>query len=192
MGRRGNTCLRGENGIQARGKAGGWEKIAEICQLLKDELLDNGYSYGFCLNNRRIVPNASLGFDEEFARLLTTEYRIQLPEVTKREKVATCLDAVLVMKDILDQQGIGSKIWMICQVEKKKVHSILTFESSSRVIYLELTPQSGKPNYGKELLFADEEELAGYWKERGYFIQDITNICKPGADPSFFMDMIKG
>ena len=153
------------------------EKIAEICQLLKDELLDHGYSYGFCLNNRRIVPNASLGFDEEFARLLTTEYRIQLPEVRKREKVATCLDAVLVMKDILDQQGIGSKIWMICQVEKKKVHSILTFESSSRVIYLELTPQSGKPNYGKELLFADEEELAGYWKERGYFIQDITNIC---------------
>ena len=91
--RRGNTCLRRKNGIQASGKTrkylpekekwnpGKWkdermEKIAEICQLLKGELLENGYSYGFCLNNRRIVPNASLGFDEEFARLLTTEYRI--------------------------------------------------------------------------------------------------------------------
>lgn len=38
-----------------------------------------------------IVPNMSLGFDEEFSRLITTEYRIQSPEITKREKVATCL-----------------------------------------------------------------------------------------------------
>ena len=138
-----------------------------------------------------IVPNMSLGFDEEFSRLITTEYRIQSPEITKREKVATCLDAVMVMKDILDKQSIESKIWMIFQKEKKKVHAILTFELLSEVVYLELTPQSGKANYGKELLFADEEELLGYWIEQGYLVQDITSICKPGADPSFFMNVVK-
>ena len=94
-------------------------KLARICGLLKDELLDNGYSYGFYLKGRRIVPNVSLGFDEEFARLITTEYRIQSPEISRREKVATCLDAVLVMEDILNGQDIESKIWMIYQTEKE-------------------------------------------------------------------------
>ncbi len=166
--------------------------MEELLQLLKTELLDNGYSYGFYLDNRRIVPDMSLGFDEEFSRLITTEYRIQAPEITKREKVATCLDTVLVMKEILDKQNIESKIWMIFQKEKKKVHAILTFELLSQVVYLELTPQSGKSNYGKELLFADEEELSRYWTEQGYQIQDITGICIPGAEPSFFMNMVKG
>lgn len=166
-------------------------KITEICQILKNELLDNGYSYGFYVDNKRIVPNTALGFDTEFARLLTTEYRIQLPEITMREKAGTCLDAVLVMKALLNSQGIESKIWMIYQPEKKKVHSILTFELLSQVIYLELTPQSGKPNYGKEMLFSNEEDFTGYWEKQGYLIQEITDICIPGADPAFFMDKVR-
>ena len=41
-------------------------KTIEICQLLKKELLDNGYKYGFYLRDRCVTPNISLGFDEEF------------------------------------------------------------------------------------------------------------------------------
>ena len=38
--------------------------IQRICQLLKDELLDNGYEYGFYLNGKTCKPDMSNGFDE--------------------------------------------------------------------------------------------------------------------------------
>lgn len=167
------------------------KSIDEMCGLLRDELYENGYMYGFYLNGKRIIPDTSKGFDEEFARLITTEYRIQTPELSRREKVGTCLDAVLVMKEILSGQGIESKVRMIFQREKKKVHAVLSFELSEKVIYLELTPQSGKPNYGKELIFESEEEFIEYWEQQNYLVQDITEVCKPGANPSFFMDLLK-
>lgn len=168
------------------------KRILEVCRFLKGELLDNGYCYGFYLRDRRIIPNTSMGFDEEFASLLTTEYRIQQPEVSKREKVATCLDAVLIMKEILSEQDIACKIWMIFQKEKRKVHSVLTFELEGMLVYLELTPQSGKSNYGKELLFGNEKEFFSYWEKQGYIVSDITSMCTLGENPSFFMDLLKG
>lgn len=163
------------------------KKLNEICQLLKDELIDNGYMYGFYLKDRRVIPNTSLGFDVEFANLLTSEYRIQEPKVSRREKVATCLDAVLIMKEILSEQDIESKIWMLFLKEKGKVHSVLTFEIDGKIVYLELTPQFRKSNYGKEILFEGIEEFFSYWEQQGYIVSDITDMCKPGANPDFFM-----
>lgn len=167
------------------------DRIKEVCGLLKDELLDNGFLYGFYLNDKRVVPDISLGFDKEFARLLTTEYRVQSPEVTRREKVATCLDAVVVMKDILKLKNIDSTIWMIYKKEKHKVHSVLTFEISDKVVYLELTPQSGKANYGKEILFDSVKDFEDYWINQGYILKNIDALCIPGVNPSFFTDMLK-
>ena len=167
------------------------ERIVEMCELLRKELFENGYSYGFFLDEKKVVPNISLCFDEEFYRLLTTEYRIQSPEISKREKVATCLDAVLIMKEILLNRDIESKIWMIFQEERKKVHSVLSFELLGQVVYLELTPQSGKKNYGKEILFGSEEEFVEYWEEQNYLVREITHLCEPGAEPTFFLEMLK-
>ena len=42
------------------------------------------------------------------------------------------------------------------------LYSVLTFEIDGRIVYLELTPQSGKSNYGKEILFEGIEELHIY------------------------------
>ena len=165
--------------------------LNEICQLLKDELLDNGYMYGFYLRDKRVIPNMSIGFDEEFANLLTSEYRIQKPMVSRREKVATCLDTVLIMKEILFEQDVESKIWMLFLREKRKVHSVLTFEMDEKIVYLELTPQSGKSNYGKEILFESIEGFVSYWEQQGYIVSDITELCVPGANPTSFMDLLK-
>lgn len=60
--------------------------IHEICNLLKSELLNNGYEYGFYLDGRTYRPDMTEGFDEEFHHLLLTAYRIQNPEDTIREK----------------------------------------------------------------------------------------------------------
>ena len=104
----------------------------------------------------------------------------------RREKVATCLDAVLIMKEILFEQAIESKIWMLFLKEKRKAHSVLTFEIDGRIVYLELTPQSGKSNYGKEILFEGIEEFVSFWEQQGYIVSDITDVCTPGANPDFF------
>lgn len=161
-------------------------ETARICGLLREELYENGYRYGFYLNGRRIVPEPTKGFDAEFGRLLATEYRIQSPAITRREKVATCLDAVLVMKEILSANGIGSKIWMICQRESRKCHAVLTFVIGGTVVYLELTPQSGKENYGKALFFESERAFISYWEGANNLVREITDVCVPGEKPDFF------
>lgn len=56
--------------------------ISEICGLLKKELLDNGYEYGFFLNGKKYKPDV----DREFFDLLSTVYHIQNPNDTIREK----------------------------------------------------------------------------------------------------------
>ena len=38
-------------------------KIAEISTLLKRELYENDYQYGFCFDGRKYTPNVKDGFD---------------------------------------------------------------------------------------------------------------------------------
>ena len=80
--------------------------ITETCDILRCELYQNGYTYGFYSNGTKYTPDFSNGFDEEFFNLQKMNYHIQEPQDTMQEKIGTCIDAVMVMKTILDQLNI--------------------------------------------------------------------------------------
>ena len=161
--------------------------IKEACDLLKDELLDNGYEYGFCLNGVTYKPDFSKGFDEDFFNRLLKDYRIQDPQDTRRAKAGTCHDAVVLMRSILDEYSVPSKIWLLHDRKNGKFHTILTFYLEEKVIYLELTPQSGNPWYDKELVFDSEQSfMDGYIKD-GYEVIDVTDSVVIGEAPDFVL-----
>ena len=160
----------------------------QLCTLLKQELLDNGYDYGFFFNGNRYVPNRQIGFDSSFAHAMKTIYRIQEPSVTMREKVGTCLDTVLVMKALLAPMNIPNKIWLVLHCATKAPHTVLTFVSEGKVVYLELTPWSNKPWYGKELIYDDENAFLAHFTAEGYRVIDVTDKVIPGASPSSLLD----
>ncbi|MBO7448907.1 MAG: hypothetical protein J6U54_00940 [Clostridiales bacterium] len=161
--------------------------IKEACDLLKDELLDNGYEYGFCLNGITYKPDFAKGFDNDFFERLLKEYRVQDPKDTRQSKVGTCNDAVVLMRSILDEYCISSKIWLLHDRNNGKFHTVLTFYLEDKVIYLELTPQSGKPCYGKELVFDSEQSfMAGYIND-GCEVIDVTDSVIIGEAPDFVL-----
>lgn len=157
--------------------------INQICNVLKEKLFNNGYKYGFVVEGRKYTPNMANGFDDEYYNLTMTIYRIQNPLVTMQEKIGTCIDACLVMKHILSEYDIFSKIWLLHNKTKNKVHTILTFELEKKIVYLELTPQSNKINYGKEILFESIEELLTKFKNDGIDIEDVTDQLTIGEQP---------
>lgn len=125
----------------------------------------------------------SYGFDNEYYNLTMTIYRIQNPLVTMKEKIGTCVDVCLVMKHILSQYNISSKIWLLHHKVKNKVHTILTFEAERKIVYLELTPQSAKHNYGKEIIFDGIENLVIKFQNDGIDIEDVTDQLIVGKQP---------
>jgi len=161
--------------------------IQRICKLLKDELLDNGYEYGFYLNGKTYKPDTSNGFDEEFFGRLLSEYRIQDPNDTKRAKVGTCNDVVVLMKSILDEQDVPSKIWLLHDGQHGKFHTVLTFCVEDKTVYLELTPQSAKPWYGKEKVFDDEQGFISEYGKDGCEVIEITDSVVIGEAPEFIL-----
>ena len=158
-------------------------KIAEISTLLKRELYQNGYQYGFYYDGRKYSPDFSNGFDKEFFDLQKKLYRIQDPQETIREKIGTCIDAVVVMKSILDEINIKSKIWLLFHTVKKVPHTILTFEAEEKLVYLELTPQSNKLWYGKEILYENEHSFVDSFQKDDFTIIEITNQIIIGSHP---------
>jgi len=161
--------------------------IKDACDLLKDELLDNGYEYGFCLNGITYKPDFAKGFDEDFSDRLLTEYRVQDPKDTMKAKVGTCHDAVVLMKSILDEHSISSKMWLLHDSKNGKFHTVLTFYLEEKVIYLELTPQSGKPWYGKEMIFDSDQSFMDRYLEDGYEVIDVTDSIIIGEAPDFVL-----
>lgn len=161
--------------------------IKEACDLLKEELLDNGYEYGFYLNGVTYKPDFSKGFDNAFFELLLKEYRIQDPQDTRQAKVGTCHDAVVLMKSILDEYSVPNKIWLLHDRKIGKFHTVLTFYLENKVIYLELTPQSGKAWYGKELVFDNEQSFIDGYKEDGWEVIDVTDSVFIGEAPDFLL-----
>ena len=161
--------------------------IQRICKLLKDELLDNGYEYGFYLNGKTYKPDMSKGFDEGFFNRLLSEYRIQNPQDTKREKVGTCHDIVVLMKAILDEQSIPSKIWLIHNRQCGRFHMVLTFCLDNKTVYLELTPQSSKPWYGKEIVYDNEQGFITELSKDGSEVIEITDSVIVGEAPDFVL-----
>ena len=162
-------------------------RIQEICNLLKKELLNNGYEYGFYLDGVKFKPDVTKGYDEEFARALVHDYRIQNPSDTMREKIGTCIDITLLMKTMLASYGISSKIWLLCYIQRNKFHTILTFEAENKVVYLELTPQSRKSWYGKEILYENERYFISEYCKDDCEIEDITNSVVIGKRPEFIL-----
>ena len=161
--------------------------LQEACELLKKELMDNGYEYGFFLNGTSYRPDMTKGFDKEFFERLLTEYRIQSPEDTKKAKVGTCNDAVVLMRYILDKRNIPSKIWLLHDKQSGKQHTVLTFYLENKTVYLELTPQSGKPWYGKELIFDNERSFVDEYSKGGIEVIDVTDSVLIGERPDFLL-----
>ena len=166
-------------------------KIVEICDALRKELVNTGYEYGFVVDGQIYKPNMARGFDAVFYHLANTISRVQDPEVTKQEKVGTCIDAVLVMRQILDAYNVPSKIWLTHHKQKNKVHTVLTFLAEGKTVYLELTPQSSKPWYGKELVYDDEDAFLQAQEKDGYEIFDVTDQVIIGERPYFLLDKLK-
>ena len=161
--------------------------IKEICDILRAELFNNGYEYGFVLNGQKYKPNMENGFDKEYYYLSTTVYCVQDPVTTMKEKIGTCVDAVLVMKRLLDKHNIPSKIWLLYNQKKNKVHTILTFEAENKTVYLELTPQSSKAWYGKEIVYSSEQEFLSEYEKNDYDVSDVTDSIVIGQQPEFLL-----
>ena len=157
--------------------------IPEACELLKKELLNNGFEYGFYLNGTSYRPDITNGFDEEFFERLLTEYRIQSPEDTMKSKVGTCNDAVVLIKSILDKHNVPSKIWLLHDIPNSKFHTVLTFYLDNKTVYLELTPQSNKAWYGKEIIFDSEQSFMNEYKKNDCDVIDVTDYVIIGKAP---------
>ena len=166
-------------------------KIVEICDALRKELFNSGYEYGFVVDGQTYKPNMADGFDAAFYHFANTISRVQDPEVTRKEKIGTCIDAVLVMRQILNEYNVSSKIWLLYQKEKNKVHTILTFEAEGKIVYLELTPQSGKPWYGKEIIYDDEQTFLNKQENNGWEVFDVTDRVIVGERPQFLLEKLK-
>jgi len=166
-------------------------KIKEICDLLKQELYENGYQYGFYSEGRKYTPDFSNGFDVEYFNLSKTIYRIQNPSDTMRVKIGTCIDAVMVMKTILDKTHVPYKIWLIHHRVKKNEHTLFTFEVDGKLVYLELTPQSNKPWYGKEILYNNEQSFINEFQKENYVMVDVTNKITIGDTPDSLLHLLK-
>ena len=162
--------------------------IKEICNILRAELLNNDYEYGFVLNGQKYKPNIGNGFDNEYYHLSKTIYCVQDPAITMKEKIGTCVDAVLVMKLLLEKYNIPCKIWLLYNNKKNKVHTILTFEAESKIVYLELTPQSSKSWYGKEIVYSNEQEFLLEYKNNDYDVSDVTESIIIGQQPFFLLN----
>ena len=164
--------------------------IKEICDILRSVLYNNGFEYGFILNDQKYKPNMNTGFDKEYYHFSNTIYLVQDPKVTLKEKIGTCIDIVLVMKSILDKLSISCKIWLLYNSAKNKVHTILTFSAENKIVYLELTPQSSKKCYGQEIVYSNEQELLQVHKNNGYDISDVTDSVIIGEQPLFLLGKI--
>lgn len=161
--------------------------ITELCDMLREELLNTGYEYGFIADGKKYKPDMSNGFDKEYYQRSLTIYRVQAPLVTMKEKIGTCVDAVLVMKHLLCKHNIPCKIWLLYNKEKNKMHTILTFMAEGKVVYLELTPQSAKPWYGKELVYADEKAFSEEFEKHNYELSEVTDAVVIGEQPEFLL-----
>ena len=162
--------------------------IKEICDILRSYLYHNGFEYGFVLNGQKYRPNMDIGFDKGYYHLSNTIYRIQDPVVTLKEKIGTCIDAVVVMKSILDKRNVPCKIWLLHDKKKSKLHTILTFSAEDKIVYLELTPLSSKKWYGQEIIYSNEQALLQEYGDDGHDISDVTDRVIIGERPLFLLE----
>ena len=164
--------------------------IPEICTILRNELFNTGYEYGFIANGNKYKPDMRNGFDNEYYQNSLTIYRVQDPSITRKEKIGTCVETVLVVKQILDKLNIPCKLWLLHNKTKNKVHTIPTFEAEGKVVYLELTPQSSKSWYGKEIIYDNEQEFLKEYERNNYDVSDVTNVIVIDEQPTFLLEKL--
>ena len=56
-------------------------KITEICDILRQELYQNDYQYGFYYDGRKYIPDFSTGFDAEFSICKKPSIVYKIPEI---------------------------------------------------------------------------------------------------------------
>ena len=118
---------------------------------------------------------------------MVNDSRIQAPSDTMHQKIGTCIDVAVLMKTMLADYAVSSKIWLLHYTQRNKFHVILTFEAEGKVVYLELTPQSQKPWYGKEILYESEEALVSEYRKNDCEITDVTDSIVIGERPKFML-----
>ncbi|MBP3588211.1 MAG: hypothetical protein J6J51_04185 [Clostridia bacterium] len=94
------------------------------------------------------------------------------------------------MKELLDQQGVPNKIWLLFQPEKGKAHTVLTFQAEEKTVYLELTPLSAKPWYGKGLVYDNEEKFQQVYRQKGFEVREVTGQIEIGQPPRFLLERL--
>ena len=94
------------------------------------------------------------------------------------------------MKALLDQQKALNRIWLLYQREKGKAHTVLTFQVEGKTVYLELTHQSAKPWYGRELVYDSEETFQQAYYQKGFEIIDVTEQIEIGQPPRFLLERL--
>ena len=117
--------------------------------------------------------------------MLQTSYIVQNPTETLSKKIGTCIDVDVAMGELLKALNISYKIWLLHDKNKSKKHTILTFEAEGKVVYLELTPQSSKPWYGKEIVYSCEKDFIDEYQSKNYDITDVTEEIVIGVPPEF-------
>ena len=165
--------------------------ITEICTILRNELYNTGYEYGFVADGKRYQPDMSNGFDNEYYQNSLTIYRVQDPAVTRAEKLGTCVETVVLIKQLLDGLHVPCKLWLLHNKTKNKVHTIPTFEAEGKVVYLELTPQSSKTWYGKEIIYDNEQAFLTEYEQNNYDVSDVTNRIIIGEQPHFLLEKLQ-
>lgn len=161
--------------------------IQEARDLLKGELPDSGYEYGFYLNGAKHRPDPARGFGVGFQRALLTDYRIQNPADPQREKIGTCSDVTLLMKILPASRDVPGKIWLPDYARGKKFHAILTFETEARVVYLELPPNPESPGMERN---CSTQAKPGY-RKADCKLTDITDSVRAGSAPEFILSRIE-
>ena len=165
--------------------------IKEICDILRSKLYNSNFEYGFIVDGIKYKPNMQSGFDKEYYNLSMTIYTVQDPEVTINDKIGTCVDSVLLMKSLLDNLNVPCKIWLLYNKLKNKAHTIVTFAAEEKIVYLELTPQSSKPWYGKEIVYSNEKEFFSDYEKNGFDVSDVTDLVVVGQPPYFLLNKIQ-
>ena len=99
------------------------------------------------------------------------------------------METVVVIKQMLDEFRIPCKLWLLHNKTKNKVHTIPSFEAQGKVVYLELTPQSAKPWYGKEIVYDTEQEFLKEYAQNNYDVSDVSNRIIIGEQPHFLCVM---
>ena len=63
----------------------------------------------------------------------------------------------------------------------------MTFYLEDKTVYLELTPQSRKPWYGKEIIFNSEQGFVNEYKKNNCDVVDVTDDVIIGKAPGFLL-----